>query len=182
MSTCPSCRRRFRDQHHSHLRSVGAATVCGNPLGKGPRAQCQTDLAGLNAPVADAGCLARQERQDQAQTGRPTVTAFGELSGNEYCSSLRALTVLFLHIATAAADRRNLPGWVGGITQERGERAPRWGMRPPEDTILRSRALTTAETILCATDLDRLLSVTAIRMAREFVASLVSGMPLTGVI
>ncbi len=40
---CPSCRRPFRDQRHSHLRRVGAATVCGNPLGAGPTQQCQHD-------------------------------------------------------------------------------------------------------------------------------------------
>jgi len=153
LSTCPNCHRRFRDQHHSHLRSVGSATACGNPLGNGPRAQCQTDLASLNAPEADSGCLARQERQDHAQTGRPVVTAFGELSGNEYCSSLRALTIVLLHIATAATDTRHLPDWAAGLNREQAARAPRWGIKPPQDTVLRSRALTTADTILSATDM-----------------------------
>ena len=31
---CPACRRPYRDQRHSHLRRVGSATVCGNPIGQ----------------------------------------------------------------------------------------------------------------------------------------------------
>ena len=41
---CPACERPFRDQRHSHLRRVGAALVCGNPLGAGPTRQCEHDL------------------------------------------------------------------------------------------------------------------------------------------
>jgi hypothetical protein len=49
---CPSCQRPFRDQRHSHLRRVGAATVCGNPLGAGPHKQCQHDLTTIPDPAA----------------------------------------------------------------------------------------------------------------------------------
>jgi hypothetical protein len=49
VAECPSCGRPFRDQRHSHLRRVGAATVCGNPLGQGPVKQCQHDLTTLGA-------------------------------------------------------------------------------------------------------------------------------------
>jgi hypothetical protein len=50
VARCPSCRRPFRDQRHSHLRRVGAATVCGNPLGAGPTRQCQHDLTTIAPP------------------------------------------------------------------------------------------------------------------------------------
>lgn len=154
LSTCPGCGRRFRDQHHSHLRVVGAATCCGNPLGQGPRAQCDVDLSALRPPVADVGCLARQEHQNNVHIGRPVGTAFGELPGREYCSSLRALTILLLHIATATTETRGLPAWVSQLAQEQKAKAPRWGIRPPTDIILRSRALTTANEIIKASDID----------------------------
>jgi hypothetical protein len=34
IAECPSCGRPFRDQRHSHLRRVGAATLCGTPSGE----------------------------------------------------------------------------------------------------------------------------------------------------
>jgi hypothetical protein len=60
VARCPSCRRPFRDQRHSHLRRVGAATVCGNPLGAGPTKQCQHDLTTIaTKPPRQRGCPRR---------------------------------------------------------------------------------------------------------------------------
>lgn len=47
LATCPGCQRPFRDQRHSPLRIVGSQTLCGNPLGQGPRKQCRVDLTTL---------------------------------------------------------------------------------------------------------------------------------------
>jgi hypothetical protein len=53
LATCPGCQRPFRDQRHSPLRVVGPQTLCGNPLGQGPRKQCRVDLTALTAEAAD---------------------------------------------------------------------------------------------------------------------------------
>lgn len=77
VTVCPSCRRPFRDQRHSHLRRVGPALVCGNPLGAGPTTQCQHDLATISSTPAAHDVLALQSRVDTALVGRP-VQVLGE--------------------------------------------------------------------------------------------------------
>ena len=154
---CPSCRRPFRDQRHSHLRRVGAATVCGNPLGAGPTTQCEHDLTTIPATSTGADVLALQTRVDAVLTGN-AVTVLGEPSnGAAYLNDLRHLTTLLLHLA-GQPGAQQLALWVIDLAEEAGQRTgdrgPRWGMRPPERPGLRAAALATADGILTATDLD----------------------------
>ena len=157
IAECPSCGRPFRDQRHSHLRRVGSATVCGNPLGQGPVKQCQYHLSGLPREPASPGVLATQARIDAALAGE-SVLVLGQSAGPAgYLADLRHLTTLLLHLAgQPGAD--TLAPWVQDLKTAAAERtatrAPRWGMRPPDDPALRGQALATADAILGADDLD----------------------------
>ena len=154
---CPSCRRPFRDQRHSHLRVVGAATVCGNPLGQGPLKQCHHDLTTITTTPASPAVLATQARVDAALAGEP-VTVLGQpAEPAAYLADLRHLTTLVLHLAgQPGADA--LAPWVSDLAviavDRTAARGPRWGMRPPDDPNLRGKALATSDAILAVDDLD----------------------------
>jgi hypothetical protein len=157
VAECPSCGRPFRDQRHSHLRRVGAATVCGNPLGQGPVKQCQHDLTTLGAVPASPTVLATQARIDAALTGRSVPVLGQQAKPAAYLTDLRHLTTLLLHLAgQPGAD--GLAPWVAGLAilaaDRTSTRGPRWGMRPPDDPALRGQALATADAILAVDDLD----------------------------
>ena len=99
VAQCPSCRRPFRDQRHSHLRRVGAVPVCGNPLGDGPTRQCQHDLTSITQDPASPVVLAMQTRVDTA-LGRSQVPVLGQpTDAAAYLRDLRHLTILLLHLA-----------------------------------------------------------------------------------
>lgn len=154
---CPGCNRPFRDQRHSHLRRVGARSVCGNPLGAGPASQCQHDLTTIPVEPADEEVLAMQTRIADALT-RNAVTVLGDpVDGADYLTDLRHLTTLLLHLASQP-DARRLATWPADLAteaQRRTElRGPRWGLRPPESPGLRGAALATADAILTAPDLE----------------------------
>ena len=157
VAECPSCGRPFRDQRHSHLRRVGATTVCGNPLGKGPVKQCQHDLAALRREPASPAVLATQACMDAALAGEPAVVLGEPAKPAAYLADLRHLTTLLLHLAgQPGAD--SLAPWVADLAvvaaDRTSTRGPRWGMRPPDDPALRGQVLTTADAILAAADLD----------------------------
>ncbi|WP_281965055.1 TniQ family protein [Serinicoccus marinus] len=157
VTTCPACRRPFRDQRHSHLRRVGSATVCGNPLGAGPVRQCQHDLTTIPTTQASDQVTALQTRIDAALTGQD-VTVLGQPACDAaYLADLRHLTTLLLHLASQPGAER-LATWVPDLAteteQRTGDRGPRWGLRPPDHPALRSAALATADGILAAPDLD----------------------------
>lgn len=152
-ATCPACRRPFRDGRHNPLRPVGADTICGNPLGAGPRQQCTRDLTTIPTTSATPAELLRQARTDTALTGRPVFILGKLVEPDSYLADLRHLTALLLHLAThdTAGDLVDWAGDLHGQTAARtGKRGPRWGIRPPSDPHLRSAALTTADRILAS--------------------------------
>lgn len=154
--TCPGCRRPFRDQRHSHLRAVGAATICGNPLSDGPTRQCPYELTGLTTPPTAPQVLATQTRVDRALAGGRVFTLDAEVSPASYLGDLRHLATLLLHLALqpGASD---VAAWTSDVhvaAEARGtSRAPRWGLCPPDDPVVRGTALATADAILAAPDL-----------------------------
>lgn len=155
VARCPSCRRPFRDQRHSHLRRVGAVSVCGNPLGAGPTKQCQHDLTTIEATSATDDVIAVQARVDAAFVGRQ-VTVLGQAAKpGTYLTELRHLTTLLLHLSSQPGATQLAP-WVTDVAEEAdarsGDRGPRWGLRPPEEPGLRAAALATADGILTAPD------------------------------
>ena len=154
LATCPGCQRPFRDQRHSPLRVVGPQTLCGNPLGQGPRKQCRVDLATLTVEPADDDCVRRQTRQDAADAGGTVGTFAGELVASEFTTTLRSLTALLLHLAAATRTPSHLPSWARDIAAASTAGVRRWNIRPPQDPVLRSRALTAADHILAAEDID----------------------------
>ena len=157
VAQCPSCRRPFRDHRHSHLRRVGAAPVCGNPLGAGPAQQCQHDLTTLTTTAASDEVLGLQAQVDAAIARHP-VTVLGQLTdAAAYLTDLRHLTTLLLHLAgRPGADQ--VADWAVDLRidaeQRTGDRGPRWGMRPPDQTAVRAAALATADGVLRASDID----------------------------
>jgi hypothetical protein len=157
VAECPSCGRPFRDQRHSHLRSVGAAAVCGNPLGQGPLKQCQYDLTTLPTQQATREVLAAQVRIDAALTGEPVVVLGQPAGPAVFLADLRHLTTLLFHLARQPGAETLAP-WVSDLAavaaDRTGVRGPRWGMRPPDDPKLRGEALATADAILAAPDVD----------------------------
>ena len=154
---CPSCRRAFRDQRHSHLRRVGAALVCGNPLGQGPFTQCQHDLTTLAAAPAAPAVLATQARIDLALAGETVPVLRQPAEPAAYLADLRHLTTLLLHLA-GQPGAHTLAPWVPDLAAVAVDRTtvrgPRWGLRPPDDPRLRGQALASADAILAADDLD----------------------------
>ena len=157
VARCPSCRRPFRDQRHSHLRRVGAALVCGNPLGAGPTKQCQHDLTTVPTAPASEVILAVAPRVDTALAGQQVTVLGRAAKPAAYLSDLRHLTTLLLHLARQPGATQLAP-WVADLAEEAsarsGFRGPRWGMRPPDQPGLRSAALATADGILTAPDTD----------------------------
>ncbi|HOA89904.1 MAG TPA: TniQ family protein [Propioniciclava tarda] len=157
VARCPSCRRPFRDHRHSHLRRVGTATTCGNPLGAGPTQQCQHDLNTIPTTPASEDVLALQRRVAVALAGQ-TITVLGQVAKPAaYLSDLRHLTTLLLHLAGQPGATQMAP-WVADLAEEAAarsaDRGPRWGLRPPEQPALRAEALATADGILTAPDVD----------------------------
>lgn len=157
VTRCPSCRRPFRDQRHSHLRRVGAATVCGNPLGAGPTKQCQQHLTTIPTTPATEDILALQRRVNAALAVQH-VTVLGQVTKPAaYLSDLRHLTTLLLHLAGQPGATQLSP-WAADLKGESdarsGERGARWGLRPPGQPWLRAQTLATADGILTAPDVD----------------------------
>lgn len=157
LGRCPSCRRPFRDQRHSHLRLVGAAPICGNPVGAGPLSQCPQDLAVLEATPMTPAAGFTQGRIDAALS-RQSVPVLGQPSApGQYLTDLRHLTTLMLHLA-GQPGATSLAPWVDQLepaaAQRTSARGPRWGLRPPDDTRVRAGVLTSADEILAAPDLD----------------------------
>jgi hypothetical protein len=154
---CPGCSRPFRDQRHSHLRRVGARSVCGNPLGAGPASQCQHDLTTIITPPADDAVLGMQARVDLALDGRAIRVLGKPADATAYLADLRHLTTLLLHLASQP-ESHTLATWPTGLAAETarrtGHRGPRWGLRPAGDPWLRAEALATADAILAAPDLE----------------------------
>ena len=157
VAECPACERPFRDQRHSHLRRVGAATVCGNPLGQGPLKQCQHDLTTLPRRPASPTALTTAARINAALMGEHVMVLGQKAESAAYLADLRHLTTLLLHLAgQPGAD--SLASWVADLALVAAERTatrgPRWGMRPPDDPALRGQALVTADAILAADNRD----------------------------
>lgn len=154
-AACPGCDKPFRAPRHAFLRPVGNATICGNARATRGR-HCRTDLTTLTVQAADRECLARQQRYDLAlETG--TAKVLGEQgTAKAYHQALRSLTVLLLHIATATDNPSALPEWARTLNQQAtgSTRTPRWGIAPPGDTVLRSRALTAADRVLATANVD----------------------------
>ena len=128
--------------------------MCGNPLGQGPRKQCRVDLTTLTAELADEDCLQRQARQDTADAAGAVATFAGQLAAPEFTTTLRSLTALLLHLAAASRTPVNLPSWARDVADAGTPRVRRWSIRPPQDPALRSHALTAADHILVAEDID----------------------------
>ena len=155
LAVCPGCGRPFRDQRHSPLRRVGTSTHCGNPLGQGPTRQCPRELTALPTVRADPSCLHAQQRRNTAAAGDTVRVVGTDVPGVAYLQDLRHLTTLLLHLANQPGGSALVP-WVSGLAVEAaartGQRGPRWGLRPPTDPALRSRALSSADdTLTCDT-------------------------------
>jgi hypothetical protein len=150
LTTCPSCHQPFRN-HRTTLRTVGTQPICGNPSDS-PTNQCRQDLTMLQAPTAPPACLDRQQRHDQAITGQPVTVLGDNVSGPDYLSESRATATLLFHIASHTPPGQSAP-WILPPPHEprRGPR-PRWGIRPPHNTQLRSIGLASADHILTAPD------------------------------
>lgn len=156
-ATCPGCQRPFRSNRAAPLRAVGPSTVCGNPLGQGPREQCQVDLTRLPAVPAPQTELRRQERFEAALQEHTIQSFLGPLHPKQYLDLSRSMTVLLLHLA-GQPGASTLHPWAEDVIREaasrNGQRGPRWGIAPPIDPVLRSQALTAAETIIDSPNLD----------------------------
>ena len=156
-ATCPSCQRPFRDQRHSHLRRVGSATLCSNPIGQGPTKQCQHDLTTIPAASATPELLAMQRRVDAAIAGHDVTVLGHPASPPAYLADLRHLTTLLLHLGNQP-EAASVAAWTHRLADEGARRSqsrgPRWGLRPPTDPALRGQALATADRILKALDIE----------------------------
>ncbi len=157
IAVCPGCRRPFRDQRHSPLRQAGTSTQCGNPLGRGPTRQCLRELTALPTVRADPRCVAGQQRRNRAITGATVCVLGTDVPAVGYLQDLRHLTTLLLHLANQPGGLAPVP-WANELAAEAaartGQRGPRWGMRPPTDPALRSRALSSADDILTCGTVD----------------------------
>ena len=151
LAGCPGCGRPFRDQRHSPLRRAGTSTQCGNPLGQGPTRQCLQELTALPTVRAEPPCLRAQQRRNTAAAGHKVRVLGTDVPGVGYLQDLRHLTTVLLHLANQPGGLALAP-WANELAAEAtartGRRGPRWGMRPPTDPALRSRALRSADDIL----------------------------------
>lgn len=151
IGTCPGCQRPFRSARGTPVRPIGTLTECGNPEGRRGR-YCRTDLTALTTITADPACVERQRRDS---VGRDLVPVLGEPTHlAEYSAARRSLTVLLLHIASATTEPGPLPAWVDDLRKDSSEGVHRWGIRPPTEIPTRSRALTSAHTVLASPDVD----------------------------
>lgn len=153
-ATCPGCNRPFRAPRHTHLRPIGTATCCGNPLGQRGRS-CRTDLTTLATTPADTPCIRRQQLDDTTLEGHPRLVLGIPTPPHAALAALRSITVLLLHIATTAPHTARLPHWVETLrTDVADNQSHRWGIAPPQDIPTRSRALSTAAHLLDSPDLE----------------------------
>lgn len=157
LSSCPTCGKPFRAARSTLLRPVGAALRCGNAAGRRGR-YCAQDLTTLSTARADPGCVIRQaviDPQALATVAPPVV--FGDTATpRELVADVKSLTTLLLHIATATTRGGLLPAWAAEIhaATHALARAHRWGLRPPADIAIRSRAMTAAAEILTSGDME----------------------------
>lgn len=154
---CPGCLRPFRDQGHSPLRPSGSGLQCGNPVGHGPAQHCPHLLTEIVFRPAPERAVATQQRIDRALSGEHVQVVGEQQANSAYLTNLRSLTTLLLHLATQV-DALALARWpvllrTGGDARAR-TRGPRWGISPPRDPSLRAGAISTADEILSAPDVD----------------------------
>jgi len=162
-ATCPGCRRPFRAQRQAPLRPDGVGTSCDNPTGRGPARHCDADLTAQPPAPATAGCLDRQRRHDDAVAGHAVVVLGEPAPGEDYLRDSRALAILLLHLAVQAGAAQLAP-WAGALREEARRRPTtsrgvRWGIRPPTSPAIRSHALTVADGILTAPDVEMAAAV-----------------------
>ena len=162
-ATCPGCRRPFRAQRQAPLRPDGVGTSCDNPTGRGPARHCDADLTAQPPAPATAGCLDRQRRHYDAVAGHAVVVLGEPAPGEDYLRDSRALAILLLHLAVQAGADQLAP-WAGALREEARRRPTtsrgvRWGIRPPTSPAIRSHALTVADGILTAPDVEMAAAV-----------------------
>ena len=155
--SCAHCRQRFRSRRTSPLRpELSIAQPCGNPLG--PRRNCRHSV--LAHPT-------EQSSHDDVEASRAVRLALAgvslrclgaEIPPERYLADLRATAVLLLHIATHSTPE-SAAGWGESLRAEaalrRTElRGPRWGIRPADDSRIRSKAIAEAHQILTAPTIE----------------------------
>lgn len=156
-AVCPTCGLSFRMQRSSPLRSVDAADdTCGNPGGARGRT-CPQDLGALASLPAPEQVLASQERINAAIHHQPVPVLGSPVTGEAYLGEIRVLAVLLLHLACQDGAGALAP-WADAARLDHSRsvagRGARWGLAPPVDPALRGQALTAADTVLAAADIE----------------------------
>lgn len=155
---CPTCKRRFRSQHHSPLRTVDSIDgTCSNPAGARGRT-CSQALAALPLKPAPANVMRSQRRINSAIHNEPVMFLGQRSEPSLYLTELRALTVLLLHLAIQP-DGKRMASWAAIARDDHdrssGVRTARWALAPPSDPELRGHVLADADSVLNSRDLER---------------------------
>lgn len=154
---CAGCGVRFRSRRHNPFRPVlGDDQPCGNPLGGFE--YCGHSVVTEVATTASDGALRAGRRIADAVEGAGTNVLDGVRTPTEYLTELKNLTTLLLHLASQPHER-HIADWAQAVQHEAIARAcelrgPRWGIRPPEDAVVRGLALAEADWVLSQSDPD----------------------------
>jgi hypothetical protein len=142
--------------------------VCGNP--NGTKAPCTGDLSLAECFRVPTSQLCFAGRNKTALAGGRVSVCGQEVMPREYLSSLKALAIVLLQLAsaqpTASLSQTLIPSVLGKSLVDR-----HWATAPPRDTALRSRVLA------CA---DALLSKATVQATAEDLRDWVSLVPQVG--
>jgi hypothetical protein len=146
---CGDCRKMPRSVRSTVFKGhMDNPAVCGNP--NGTKTPCTGDLSSAQCFPAPTSQLCFAGRIKTALAGGRVSVCGQEVMSREYLSSLKALAIVLLQLASAQ-PRASLSQTL--IPSEFGKRLVdrHWAVAPPRDTALRSRVLACADTLLSAT-------------------------------
>lgn len=146
---CGDCRKMPRSVRSTIFKGhMDNPAVCGNP--NGTKTPCSGDLSSAQScPVPVAQLRFAGRIRTVLAGGRASVCG-QEVTSREYLSSLKALAIVLLQLAsaqpTASLSQILIPPGPGLPPVDR-----HWAAAPPRDTALRSRVLACADTLLSKT-------------------------------
>ena len=154
---CAGCGRRFRTHRYSPLRPLaGPDQSCGNPIGL--RNPCTHSVLRHVPESATPAVLNTTPILLDALSSN-TVSMLGRRADPRlFLAEIRHLATLLLHLLSQP-DGPAFRGWanevhaeaVGRTTDLRG---PRWGISPPQSSVIRGHVLAEADDILRQTSID----------------------------
>ena len=154
---CAGCGRRFRTHRYSPLRPLaGPDQLCGNPIGL--RNPCRHSVLRHVAVSAPSAVLNTATVLLDAVSGSTASMLGSPTEPRLFLAEIRHLATLLLHLLSQP-DGPTLRDWAKDVRAEAvcrttDLRGPRWGISPPQSSVVRGQVLAEADDILRQTHID----------------------------